>query len=93
MIIIFAWAMSYFSFYLLYLSSDKQKKIVSVSKLAIIAQKPRVFKALAFGLFFTTFILLSQHYSYSVAFFSFWIFATPLIFLLVLRNNQLKSKK
>lgn len=93
MIILLACIISYFAFYLLYLSSDKQKKVVIQSRWAFITQRPRVFKALAFGVFFTTFILLGQHYSHSVAFVSFWIFATPLIFLLVLRNNQLKSKK
>ncbi|MBF7682726.1 DUF1634 domain-containing protein [Acinetobacter sp. B5B] len=93
MIILLAISITYFAFYLMYLSSDKQKKIVAHSKWAVVTQKPRLFKRLAYILFLCSFLLLTQQYRYSVAFVSWWIFATPLIFVLILRNNQLKSKK
>ncbi|MBF7686980.1 DUF1634 domain-containing protein [Acinetobacter rathckeae] len=93
MIILLACLISYFAFYLLYLSSDKQKKVIVQSRWAFIAKKPPAYKTLAVTLCITAFILLAQDYGYSVAFITWWVFATPLIFLLILRNNPLKSKK
>ncbi|EXS22635.1 hypothetical protein J658_2571 [Acinetobacter baumannii 573719] len=37
--------------------------------------------------------ILIHHYKFSIGFVSWWIFATPLTFLLILLVNPLKSSK
>ncbi|HBU89079.1 DUF1634 domain-containing protein [Acinetobacter oleivorans] len=80
--------------YLLFMGSEKYRSPKSRGHFKSIAQKYyRYFKIAAFMLFGLCALILIQHYKFSIGFVSWWIFATPLTFILILLVNPLKSSK
>ena len=70
----------YIGFYLLY--GIKQKKF-----------KAWQFKIVASVVFISACILLMHHYGIGVGFVSTWIFASPIVFGLILKQNNISHKK
>lgn len=80
--------------YLLFMASEKYRSPKSTGHFKLLAQKYyRQFKIAAFILFALSAFILIQHYNFSIGFVSWWIFATPLTFVLILLLNPLKSSK
>jgi len=80
--------------YLLFIASEKYRSPKSKGLFKSLAQKHyRHFKISAFILFGLCAYILIQHYNFSIGFVSWWIFATPLTFGLILLVNPLKSSK
>lgn len=83
----------YLGFYLLFLLSEKRKKQTLTSKFKVVLQYPRLFKIFAYFLFILAISILISLQSGSVGFVSFWVFASPIIFLLVLSHSSFKLHK
>ena len=80
--------------YLLFMGSEKYRSPKSTGHFKSLAQKYYWhFKIAAFILFILCAFILIKHYKFSIGFVSWWIFATPLTFLLILLVNPLKSSK
>lgn len=80
--------------YLLFIASEKYRSPKSTGHFKSLAQKYyRHFKIAAFMLFGLCAFILIQQYKFSIGFVSWWIFATPLTFILILLINPLKSSK
>lgn len=75
----------YIGFYLLYLLSEKSKK-----KVQIVSCHPQVFKIIAYLLFISGLVELIHQYGSSVGLVSWWIFTSPILFILILGQAKLK---
>lgn len=78
----------YIGFFFLFLLSQKKKKV----QFKLVYQYPRLFKMLSWILFLFSFYLLTLKYGLSIGFISWWVFATPTIFLLIVLNNPMRAK-
>lgn len=80
--------------YLLFMASEKYRSPKSTGHFKSLAQKYyQHFKIAAFILFVLCAHILIRHYNFSIGFVSWWIFATPLTFCLILLLNPLKPSK
>ncbi|ARG36706.1 MULTISPECIES: hypothetical protein [Acinetobacter] len=92
MIIVFA--LTLLGMYLLFMSSEKYRAPKSTGNFKLFAQKYySLLRILAFLLFALGGFILIKKYGFSIGFVSWWIFATPLTFLLILWLNPLKPAK
>ncbi|MCH2070712.1 DUF1634 domain-containing protein [Acinetobacter pittii] len=92
--ILIAFLLILLGMYLLFISSEKYRSPKSTGHFKSLAQKfYRYFKIAAFILFGLCAFILIHEYKFSISFVSWWIFATPLTFLLILLINPLKSPK
>ncbi|MBF7691849.1 DUF1634 domain-containing protein [Acinetobacter pollinis] len=78
----------YIGFYFLFLLNHKKQK----PSFAWVYKYPKGFKLISITLFLLSFYLLVLRYGISVAFVSWWVFATPTILLLILLNNPMRAK-
>ena len=81
-----------FGFYILYLCSEKQRAKTAKSKWSWWVAHLRFSKIFAFVLFALAIVLLCLKQGTSIGWVSFFIFSTPLIFILILYCNDLKPK-
>lgn len=80
--------------YLLFMSSEKYRSPKSTGHFKPLAQKYySLLKIAAFLLFALSGFILIKKYGFSIGFVSWWIFATPLTFLLILWLNPLRALK
>lgn len=80
--------------YLLFISTEKYRSPKSTGHFKSLAQKYySLLRILAFLLFALSGFILIKKYGFSIGFVSWWIFATPLTFLLILWLNPLKPSK
>ena len=92
--IIFGFILLTIGMYLLFICSEKQRSKKTTHRLKSILQKHfRVARIGSFVLFILCAFLLIQKYGFSIGFVSWWIFATPLTFLLILWINPLTANK
>ncbi|MFY5898291.1 DUF1634 domain-containing protein [Acinetobacter pittii] len=92
--ILIAFILILLGMYLLFMASEKYRSPKSTGHFKLLAQKfYRYFKIAAFILFGLCAFILIHEYKFSIGFVSWWIFATPLTFLLILLINPLKSSK
>lgn len=78
--------------YVLHLLSSKQFEKTRKSKWVWLTQYTKVARLLSFVSFLIAGSLLIAQYGNSIGFISWWIFATPLVFSLILWVNDVKSK-
>lgn len=76
----------------LFALSEKQFKKTQTSRWHKLTQSPKRYKQLAWLCFFAAGAILIVLYGSSVGFISWWIFATPITFALILSVNDLKQK-
>jgi hypothetical protein len=80
--------------YFLFVSSEKYRGPKSKGYFKLLSQKYYgLFRAWAFILFALGVFVLIKKYGFSIGFVSWWIFATPLTFFLILWLNPLKASK
>ncbi|RUP39203.1 MAG: DUF1634 domain-containing protein [Acinetobacter sp.] len=79
--------------FLLYRSSAKQITKAKVTQQQFLKRFKTQISISAFVCFLVAVSLLCLKYGNSVGFISWWIFATPVTFMLVLLVNELKSNK
>lgn len=80
--------------YFLFISSEKYRAPKSTGHFKSLAQKSHsLLRISAFLMFVLSGFILIQKFGFSVGFVSWWIFATPLTFILILLINPLKSSK
>ena len=82
-----------FACYVLFLVSDKQRPKTQKSRWAKCAEHYQICRYLAFGVLATALTLLIQYTGRGVGSVSLFVFATPILFILILSINDLKSKK
>jgi uncharacterized membrane protein YfcA len=82
----------FFGFYLLYLTSEKQNSKTLKTSWKWCAENRKYSKIIAFGLFIFSITLLCVHFGIGIGSVSFFILATPLIFIIILYCNDLKQK-
>ncbi len=84
----FVFILTLLGMYLLFISAEKYRSSKSL------AQKYYpLLRILAFLLFALSGFILIKKYGFSIGFVSWWIFATPLTFLLILWLNPLRALK
>ncbi|WP_064191278.1 hypothetical protein [Acinetobacter baumannii] len=90
----FVFILTLLGMYLLFISSEKYRSPKSAGHFKLFAQKYySLLRILAFLLFALSGFILIKKYGFSIGFISWWIFATPLTFLLILWLNPLKPSK
>ena len=82
-----------FACYVLFLVSDKQRPKTQKSRWAKCAEHYQICRYLAFGVLATALTLLIQYTGRGVGSVSLFVFATPILFILILSINDLKPKK
>ncbi|MFJ1519529.1 DUF1634 domain-containing protein [Acinetobacter sp. ABJ_C1_1] len=91
---IFVFVLTLLGMYLLFISSEKYLSPKSTGHFKLLAQKYYSFLRIsAFLLFALSGFILIKKYGFSIGFVSWWIFATPLTFLLILWLNPLRALK
>ncbi|MDS7944914.1 DUF1634 domain-containing protein [Acinetobacter sp. V110_1] len=91
---IFVFVLTLLGMYLLFISSEKHRSPKSTGHFKSLAQKYYpLFRISAFLLFALSGFLLIKKYGFSIGFVSWWIFATPLTFLLILWLNRLRASR
>ncbi|WP_151800100.1 DUF1634 domain-containing protein [Acinetobacter nosocomialis] len=92
MIIVFA--LTLLGMYLLFMSSEKYRAPKSAGHFKLFAQKYySLLRIAAFLLFALGGFILIKKYGFPIGFVSWWIFATPPTFLLILWLNPLRALK
>lgn len=86
------WVLIVFGMALLYTVSHKQLEKFKKSRFAAFAKFVKSIRIVAFFLFFCAASCFVYHYGDSVGFVSWWLFATPLTFFIILYVNDLKDK-
>ncbi|MFW1925645.1 MULTISPECIES: DUF3292 domain-containing protein [Acinetobacter] len=81
-----------FGMYILYVLSIKQIEKTKKSKLHFMTQHINILRLFACLLFLVAGSLFIAAYGTSIGFVSWWLFATPLVFALILYLNDLKPK-
>ena len=81
-----------FGMYILYVLSSKQIEKTKKSKLHFMTQHINILRLFACLLFLVAGSLFIAAYGTSIGFVSWWLFATPLVFALILYLNDLKPK-
>ncbi|MGQ0769638.1 DUF1634 domain-containing protein [Acinetobacter baumannii] len=90
----FVFILTLLGMYLLFISTEKYRSPKSTGHFKPLAQKYySLLRVLAFLLFALSGFILIKKYGFSIGFVSWWIFATPLTFLLILWLNPLKPSK
>lgn len=74
----------------LYRISEKQIKKTRLSKWSMLAMYPQTTRFVSLLLLILAVFILVQKEGFSIGFISFWIFSTPLIFIIILYMNELK---
>lgn len=92
MIILISLLLIMSGFYLLFLVSEKQRSKTLKTKLDWLVKNMLLTRIFSIGLFSVAIFLLCDHYGTSIGWVSFFIFASPLIFVLILYCNNLKQK-
>ena len=82
-----------FACYVLFLVSDKQRPKTQKSRWAKCAEHYQICRYLAFGVLATALTLLIQYTGRGVGSVCLFVFATPILFILILSINDLKPKK
>lgn len=85
--------LTFIGMFLLYRSSAKQITKAKVTQQQFLKRFKTQISISAFVCFLVAVSLLCLKYGNSVGFISWWIFATPVTFMLVLLVNELKSNK
>ncbi|ELO6155855.1 DUF1634 domain-containing protein [Acinetobacter tandoii] len=91
MMIMFSFAFIFLGLWILHLLSSKQIAKTKQSSLHVLTQFPFISRCLAYLLFLSAAAVLIAHYGISIGFVSWWIFASPLSFLLIMCINDLKK--
>ncbi|MCH7311938.1 DUF1634 domain-containing protein [Acinetobacter sp. ANC 4805] len=91
--IFFSLLLTFIGMFLLYRSSAKQITKVKATQQQFLKRFKTQISISAFVCFLVAVSLLCLKYGNSVGFISWWIFATPVTFMLVLLVNELKSNK
>mgnify|MGYP000004528107 FL=1 len=91
MLIVILFVLIFTGFYLLFLLSEKQLKKTAQSRFQIILKYRKLTRFSAYLCFLCGFYLSISMYGFSIGFISSWIFASPIIFALILCNNRLKK--
>ena len=90
----FVFILTLLGMYLLFISTEKYRSSKSTGHFKSLAQKYcSLLRILAFLLFALSGFILIKKYGFSIGFVSWWIFATPLTFLLILWLNPLRAFK
>lgn len=89
--IIFVFLLIFLGFYLLFLMSEKQKKNTAHSRFKKLLQHLKLARYAAYTCFIAGFFLSMWIYGSSIGWVSWWIFASPIIFMIILTNNRLKA--
>ena len=93
MIYLIAGLLITFACYMLFLVSDKQRPKTQKSRWAKCAEHYQICRYLAFAVLAVALFLLIQYTGRGVGSVSLFIFATPILFILILSINDLKPKK
>ncbi|MDH2048357.1 hypothetical protein [Acinetobacter johnsonii] len=93
MIYLIAGLLITFACYMLFLVSDKQRPKTQKSRWAKCAEHYQICRYLAFGVLAVALILLIQFTGRGVGSVSLFVFATPILFILILSINDLKPKR
>ena len=91
--IFFSLLLTFIGMFLLYRSSAKQITKAKATQQQFLKRFKTPISISAFVCFLVAVSLLCLKYGNSVGFISWWIFATPVTFMLVLLVNELKSNK
>ena len=91
--IFFSLLLTFIGMFLLYRSSAKQINKAKATQQQFLKRFKTQISISAFVCFLVAVSLLCLKYGNSVGFISWWIFATPVTFMLVLLVNELKSNK
>jgi cell division protein FtsW (lipid II flippase) len=91
--IFFSLLLTFIGMFLLYRSSAKQITKAKATQQQFLKRFKTQISISAFVCFLVALSLLCLKYGNSVGFISWWIFATPVTFMLVLLVNELKSNK
>ena len=83
----------FLTFFFFYLASNKKKMQWSYLPLHFLSHRPQLCRLFACGFYLLATVLLSQQYHVSIGFISFWVFASPILFLFILSVNPLTSNK
>lgn len=86
------WMLIVFGMALLYMVSHKQLEKLKKSRFALLTKFVKSIRIFSFFLFFCAASCFIYHYGDSVGFVSWWLFATPLTFFIILYVNDLKDK-
>lgn len=91
---IFVFTLTVLGMYLLFISSEKYRSPKSTGYFKFLAQKSHsLLRISAYLLFVLSGFILIKKNGLSIGFVSWWIFATPLTFALILLINPLKPSK
>ncbi|TCB66598.1 DUF1634 domain-containing protein [Acinetobacter sp. ANC 4178] len=90
--IIFSLIFILLGLWILHLLSSKQIAKTKQSSLHILTQFPLISRCVAYLLFFSAAVVLIVHYGISIGLISWWIFASPVAFILIMYINDLKNK-
>lgn len=91
--IFFSLLLTFIGMFLLYRSSAKQITKAKATQQQFLKRFKTQISISAFVCFLVAVSLLCLKYGNSVGFISWWIFATPVTFTLILLVNELKSNK
>lgn len=78
--------------WILHLLSSKQIAKTKQSSLHLLTQFRLTSRCVAYLLFFSAAVILIGHYGIPIGFISWWIFASPVAFVLIMYINNLKNK-
>ena len=87
---VWVFLLSLMGFYLLLLLNKKQQRQTSTFS-RVVLRYPRTVRSLAILCFVLGCALCMSQYGASIGFVSWWIFASPVIFVLILCKNSLKK--
>jgi len=90
MSLIFGFLFIIFGIFGLYQVSAKQITKTRSSQWAFLAHTPRFTRFISLLFLLAAIFLLIRHSGLSIGFISFWIFASPIIFIFILYINELK---
>ena len=74
----------------LYLCGERQIRKTLQGRWAYFAKHAKTTRCVAYGLLCLAGLGCIQHFGFPIGFVSFWIFATPIIFMLIIYINDLK---
>lgn len=92
MMVLFSVAFICLGMSVLHLLSSKQFEKTKKSRLNVLTVYATLARYIAFILFIVATLLLILEYGSSIGFVSWWLFASPIIFILILYFNDLKPK-
>lgn len=91
--IIFSLICIFLAFLCCYLTTHKKKTQRPYIFLNFFNHRPYLCRIFACFFYLLATLLLSKQYHFSVGFISFWIFASPILFVFILSINHLSSQK